>query len=72
MELLLDDVWPRKHGMNEHGCGALSDGAVVAFRDAILMMSIHATEFDALFLLDTALMKIFGSKDSIVSVVAFD
>ncbi len=71
-ELLLDYVRPRKHGMNEHSSGALSDGTDVAFCDAVLMVGIHTAEFDSLLLLNAALAKIFRSKNAIVGVIAFD
>jgi hypothetical protein len=71
-ELLLNYVWPSKHSMDEHGSGMLSDGTDVALCNAILMVDIHAAEFDALFLLDAALAKVFGGKNAIIGMIAID
>ncbi len=58
--------------MYEHSSDMLSNCTNMAFSDAILVMGINATEFDALALLSTTKSEVFGGKNTIISMVTFD
>jgi hypothetical protein len=58
--------------MNEHSASSFSDGAKKTLSDAVLVVRVYTTERDSLTLLGTTCMEVFGSKYTIVSMVAFD
>jgi hypothetical protein len=58
--------------MEEHVSGTLSNCMNMAFGNAILVVGINTTEFNALTLLSTTGSEVFGGKYTIISMAALD